>query len=95
MNQKTQKKQLNRQLQDYGEWLFSELKKQGIDLEVVGNGLRVKGEITAAQKEFIRIWKRQLIEAASPKCRNCNLAMDLIEDGKLWFCPVGCESREK
>lgn len=27
-------------------------------------------------------------------CSNCNLEMDLIEDGNLWFCPFGCESRK-
>ncbi|MCA1623168.1 MAG: hypothetical protein LC768_03505 [Acidobacteria bacterium] len=31
---------------------------------------------------------------ASPKCSNCGLEMNLIEDGTLWFCPFGCESLE-
>ncbi len=95
MNQKTQKKELHSQLQEYAEWLLNELEKQGVTLSVAGkNALHVKGEITAAQKEIVRVWKRQLIEALSPKCSNCNLAMNLIENGKLWFCPLGCESKE-
>ncbi len=95
MNQKTQKKERHNQLQEYGNWLLSELKKQGVTLSVAGkNALHVKGEITPAQKEHIRIWKRQLIEALSPKCSNCGLPMELIENGKLWFCPFGCESRK-
>jgi hypothetical protein len=28
-----------------------------------------------------------------PKCSNCGLEMNLIENGKTWFCPFGCESR--
>jgi hypothetical protein len=95
MNQKTQKKERHNQLQEYGNWLLSELKKQGVTLSVAGkNALHVKGEITPAQKEIVRVWKRQLIEALSPKCSNCTLAMELIENGKLWFCPFGCESRK-
>ncbi len=29
----------------------------------------------------------------APNCRNCSLEMNLINDGTLWFCPFGCESR--
>ncbi len=96
MNQKTQKKELHSQLQEYAEWLLSELEKQGVTLSVAGkNALHVKGEITPAQKEHIRIWKRQLIDALSPNCSNCNLAMELIENGNLWFCSLGCESKKR
>ncbi len=28
-----------------------------------------------------------------PICSNCGLQMNLIENGELWFCPLGCESR--
>lgn len=96
MEQQTKKTEQHRQLQEYGEWLLSELKKQDIELSITdGNGLHVKGEITPAQKEHIRIWKRQLTDALSPKCSNCTMPMNLIENGKLWFCVFGCESRKK
>ena len=95
MPQKEQKSEQHRQLTDYGKWLLSELEKEGVRLSVAAeNGLHVKGEITPAQRELIRVWKRQLIETLSPKCKNCNLAMNLIENGKLWFCRMGCESQE-
>ena len=95
MQQKEKRTERYRQLQEYGEWLLSELEKAGVKLSVVaGNGLHIQGEITAAQKEYIRIWKQQMIETLSPKCKHCNLAMNLIEDGKLWFCAMGCESRK-
>ncbi len=29
-----------------------------------------------------------------PKCSNCDLEMNLIENNTLWFCPLGCESRK-
>ena len=94
MEQKPKRTEHYRQIQDYGEWLLSDLEKRGVKLSVTSeNGLHIKGEITPAQKELIRLWKRQLIEALSPKCSNCGLAMKLIEDGKLWFCPFGCASQ--
>ncbi len=27
----------------------------------------------------------------SPKCSNCKLEMNLIENNTLWFCPFGCD----
>jgi len=30
----------------------------------------------------------------SPKCSNCDLEMNLIENGETLFCPLGCESRK-
>jgi len=95
MQQKEKRIEQHRQLKEYGEWLLSELEKQDIKLSVVGeNGLHIKGEITSAQKVYIRLWKRQLIEALSPHCSNCGLPMRIIENGNLWFCPLGCESRK-
>jgi tRNA G26 N,N-dimethylase Trm1 len=26
------------------------------------------------------------------KCSNCGLEMNLIENDKIWFCPLGCET---
>ena len=28
-----------------------------------------------------------------PRCSNCDLEMNLIENRTVWFCPLGCESR--
>ncbi len=28
-----------------------------------------------------------------PKCSNCDLEMNLIENNTLWFCPLGCEKQ--
>jgi len=95
MEQKEKRVESYRQLKDYGEWLLSELERQGVKLSVVGeNGLHIKGEITFAQKENVCLWKRQLIEALSPHCSNCGLPMQIIDNGALWFCPFGCESRK-
>lgn len=95
MNQKDESVNPNQKLKEYGEWLLHELEKQGVALSVVGeNGLHIKGEITIGQKEQIRLWKRRLIEALSPQCSTCTSPMKLIEDGTLWFCPLGCQSRK-
>lgn len=95
MHQKEKRSEQHWQIQDYGEWLASELEKEGVKLSVTSeNGLRVQGEITPAQKEYIRIWKRHLIEALSPKCKSCASPMQLINNGSIWFCPLGCESRK-
>ncbi|HEX8735155.1 MAG TPA: hypothetical protein VF721_07540 [Pyrinomonadaceae bacterium] len=81
-------------LEDFAAWLVGALKVQGVILSVVGeNALHIKGELTAAQRENIRLWKRQLIENLSPKC-SCGLPMKLIENGSLWLCPFGCKSIE-
>ncbi len=95
MQQKEKRVEQHRQLKEYGEWLLSELKKQDVTLSVASeNGLHIKGAITPAQKEYIRLWKRQIIEALSAHCSNCDLQMQLIDGGANWFCPLGCESRE-
>lgn len=73
--------------------VFRDLQAQGIGFEItLSNKLRITARTTAKQFELIRLWKVQIIEAISPKCANCGLAMNLIENGKLWFCPLGCES---
>ncbi len=96
MQQKEKRVEQPRQLQEYGKWLLSELEKQNITLTLAsGNGLHIKGEITVGQKELVRLWKRQIIEALSTHCTNCDLPMRIINDGTLWFCPLGCESPNK
>ncbi len=95
MEQKEKPIERYQQLQEYGKWLLSQFENQGVSISVVGtNGLHVKGKITIEQKELIRLWKRQLIEALSPKCSNCTLPLQLINDRELWFCPFGCQSLE-
>lgn len=94
MQPKEKQTTFHQERQSYAKWLLSELKQQGVEFSVVESGLSVKGEMTPAQKENVRLWKRQLIETLSPKCSNCTMAMNLIENGKLWFCPFGCESKE-
>lgn len=94
---KTEEKKIEHHhaLKDFAAWLVGALKIQGVSLAVVGkNALHVTGEITVEQKESLRIWKRQIIEALSPKCPGCNLSLELIENGNLWFCPLGCKSME-
>jgi len=96
MQQKEKRVEQHQQFKGYGEWLLSELKKQDVTLSVAsGNGLHIKGAITSAQKEYIRLWKSQLIETLSPHCSNCDLPMRIIDAGSLWFCPLGCESRKR
>jgi len=82
-------------LEDFAAWLIGALKMQGVALSVSGeNSLHIKGELTADQRENIRLWKRQLIENLSPKCVCCGLPMRLINDGAVWLCPFGCKSIE-
>ena len=93
---KTEEKKIEHHhaLNDFAARLIAALKMQDVALTVVGeNALRIKGELTADQRENVRLWKRHLIEAVSAKC-DCGLAMKLIDDGKLWLCPFGCKSME-
>lgn len=95
MESQTKKIEPFRAADQYGKWLLRELQTQGITLLVVGeNGLQVKGEMTVEQREIVRLWKKQLINELSPKCSNCSLPMDLIENGKRWLCRMGCVSLE-
>jgi hypothetical protein len=90
----TRKTERHQAIEQYAVWLLRELQNNGIKLSVVGeNGLKVEGEMTIEQRENIRIWKRHLIDALSPKCSNCTLPMKLVENDKLWFCPFGCECK--
>ncbi len=63
-----------RQYQGSHEGLLSELTKQGVSLSAVGeNNLHIKGEITPAQKEYVRLWKQELIKELSPKKQTATL----------------------
>ena len=86
--------EIQKRMAKEGGRVLRELQEQGIGFEITpANTLRITARTTAKQFELIRSWKAQIIEAISPKCKNCNLAMKLIENGKLWFCPFGCESQ--
>ncbi len=84
-----------KQIEKEAKTILSEFCASGLSLVVTGkNSLRIKGEATPEQIVNLRKWKTQLINQLSPKCSNCTLAMNLINDGNLWFCPLGCESRK-
>lgn len=69
MSQKANRIERHKILEISGVWLLSELQKQGVRFEVIGeNALSVKGGMTPEQKENVRLRKREIIEALSPKC---------------------------
>ncbi len=84
------------QIKNQAETILSELQADGLNLSITDNSkLHIVGTAKPAQLQLIRIWKRHIIEALSPKCSNCTLAMQIIDNGNLWFCPFGCESQKK
>ncbi len=77
------------------ETILSELRRSGLSLALTRKStLRITGKATPAQIGACRRFKAQIIEALSKHCSNCDLQMQLIDDGNLWFCPFGCESHE-
>ena len=81
--------------QKEGGRVLRDLQANGITFEITpANTLRITAQTTIKQFELIRLWKAQIVEAISPKCEHCESAMKLIENGKLWFCPLGCESKK-
>jgi len=88
--------ELYKQIEKEAKNILSEFQASGLSLIVTGEtSLRIKGKATPQQIENLRKWKTQIINQLSPKCSNCTLPLQLINDGTLWFCPFGCESREK
>ena len=88
--------ELYKQIEKEAKNILSEFQASGLSLVVTGKAsLRIKGEATPQQIENLRKWKTQLINQLSPKCSNCTLPLQLINNGTLWFCPFGCESRKK
>ena len=87
--------QIYQQIENEAAVILSAFQATGLNLVVTGkNSLRIKGEATRQQVEILRRWKTQLIDRLSLKCSNCGLPMQIINDGALWFCALGCESRE-
>jgi hypothetical protein len=78
-----------------GNQVLQRLEGQGVSFEITDkNNLRITAKTTPNQFELIRLWKKHIIDSISPKCANCNLPMELINDGELWFCGLGCESKK-
>lgn len=78
------------------EYILSELQVSGLSLTLTDkSSLRIKGEATETQIETCRRFKAQIIEALSLHCSNCALPMRIIDNGSLWFCPLGCQSRKR
>jgi hypothetical protein len=83
------------EIQNQAAIILRTLRADGLNLSVTKTtNLRIVGRATKQQLELVRLWKQQIIEALSPKCEHCDLEMNLIENGKLWFCPLGCESKK-
>jgi hypothetical protein len=79
-----------------GKQVLQRLEGQGIGFEITDqNTLRITAKTTPKQFELIRLWKKHIIDSISPKCSNCTLPMQLINDGELWFCPFGCETENR
>lgn len=77
------------------EHILSELQTSGLSLALTAHStLRITGKATPAQITACRQYKAQIIETLSPHCSNCDLPMQIIDGGSLWFCPLGCESLE-
>ena len=87
--------QIYEEVQMQAETILRTLFADGLNLSITDKqSLRIVGTTTKRQLEVVRIWKHSLIEALSPKCSNCASPMQLIDNGNLWFCPLGCESRK-
>jgi hypothetical protein len=79
-----------------GNQVLQRLEGQGVSFEVTDkNTLRITAKTTLKQFELIRLWKKHIIDSISPKCANCDLPMQLINDGELWLCGLGCESKKR
>jgi len=79
-----------------GNKILQRLEGQGVSFEVIDkNTLRITVKTTLKQFELVRLWKQRIIEALSPHCANCGLPMQIINNGELWFCPFGCESKKR
>lgn len=88
--------QIHEEIQIQAETILTTLRADGLNLSITDKqGLRIVGTATKRQLEVVRFWKQHIIEALSPKCTNCALPMQLIDNGNLWFCQLGCESRTK
>jgi hypothetical protein len=88
--------EIYQQIQNQAEIIVGELRTDGLSLSITDTGkLHIAGRSKPAQTALIRLWKQGIIDAISPHCSNCDLPMELINDGELWFCALGCETKER
>ena len=84
------------QIQSQAEIILGELRAGGLNLSITDKAtLRIVGTATERQLEIARLWKQNIIDALSPKCSNCTLPMQIIDNGALWFCALGCGSKKR
>ncbi len=83
------------QIKNQAETILSELRASGLNLSITDKStLRIVGTATVRQLEIVCVWRQHIIESLSPKCSNCALPMQIINNGECWFCPFGCESQK-
>jgi hypothetical protein len=88
--------EIYKQIQNQAEIIVGELRADGLSLSITDTGkLHIVGRSKPAQLALIRLLKQGIIDALSAKCSNCTLPMQIIGDGELWFCPLGCETKER
>jgi hypothetical protein len=88
--------EIYQQIQNQAEIILGELRADGLNLTITSTGgLHIVGVAKPAQPALIRLWRQGIIDALSPKCSNCTLPMQLIENGQLWLCPFGCETKKR
>lgn len=63
------------------------LTKADKTLTNVVSSVFVSGQLRHIPEKLINI-------ELTPKCSNCDLEMIFIGNENIWFCPLGCESRE-
>jgi hypothetical protein len=88
--------EIYQQIQNQAEIIVGELRADGLSLSITDTGkLHIVGRAKPAQPALIRLWKQGIIDAISPHCSNCDLPMQIIESGQLWFCGFGCETQKR
>jgi len=84
------------QIQNQAEIILGELRADGLNLSITSTGgLHIVGRAKPAQLALVRLWKQGIIDVLSQKCTNCTLPMQLIENGQLWLCAFGCETKKR
>jgi hypothetical protein len=88
--------EIYRQIQNQAEIILGELRADGLSLSITSTGgLHIVGRAKTAQLALVRLWKQGIIDVLSQKCTNCDLPMQIIDNGELWFCPFGCETENR